>query len=70
MARVPTIEELRQKADEARADAEHSSHPDLRNQLLAIAAEYERLAKRAEEVEERTQLRVSIEAHLSSWFKS
>ncbi len=38
----------RQQAGEMRALAERAANPGLRNQLLELAAEYEKLAERAE----------------------
>jgi hypothetical protein len=50
---IPTPEDLRRKAQECRDDAESYSNAELRAQLLAIAGEYDRLARRAEEFEMR-----------------
>lgn len=67
MAKIPTAEELRQKAEDTRAEAEQFKHPDFQAHMLKIAAEYERLAKRADEAKERERLRVQPGV-LESWF--
>jgi len=39
----------RDRAEEARANAEHLHDPDAKRMMLEIAASYDRIAKRAEE---------------------
>ena len=68
MVTVPTPEELRHKAEECREDALMVQTPDLRIQLLQIADEYERLAKRAEQFEECAQIGASNDEALKKWF--
>jgi hypothetical protein len=53
MARVPTIEELRGKAQECRANARDYREPALRQHMAEIADVYERLARNAEQHEAR-----------------
>ena len=69
MTMVRTIEEFRQKAQECRAEAETLENPEIRAAMFEIAAEYERLAVRAEAFEERHRLGVSNHASLINWFK-
>jgi hypothetical protein len=45
---MDTAAYYRQKAGEMRARAESAANPGLRNQLLELAAEYEKLAESAE----------------------
>ena len=54
--KTPTVVELRQKAQQCRIEAESYTIPDLRAQLLEIASEYDRLATRGEQFEERARL--------------
>ena len=50
---IPTIEELQAKANDCREEARSFQNPAIRENLLAIALEYDRLARRAEEYEAR-----------------
>jgi hypothetical protein len=50
MAIDATAEKLRQRARDKRAEAQHFLYPEVRDQLIAAAVEYERLAKLAEMV--------------------
>ena len=72
MVAIPTVEELKRKAEECRADAEEVQHPDFRANMLQIAAEYERLVKRAAEYEERQRVganTVVTEQLIKNWFE-
>jgi hypothetical protein len=53
---TPTVEELRQKAQRCRDDAESCAIPELRANMFEIANEYDRLAIRGEQFEERSRL--------------
>ena len=53
---LPTSHDLRRKAQQCRADAEGFTIPELREHLLEIAGEYERLAVRGEQFEARSRL--------------
>ena len=64
MATIPTVEELGRKAEQARQDADEFQTPVLRAKMFESAAEYERLAKRAEEFEEGARIGASNEAIL------
>ena len=48
MTTTPTVEELRAKARACFDEAEQFTHPDLKQKMIEIGLEYERLAKRAE----------------------
>jgi hypothetical protein len=67
MATIPTAEDLRRKAAQSREEAQRSTHPDTRAHMLEVAVEYERLAKRAEEFEERARIGASNEAAMKNW---
>ena len=67
-ANIPTVEELRRKAETTRAEADRFTQADLRAYMIAIAEEYERLAKRAEDAEERVRVGASNEASLVKWY--
>jgi len=54
--KIQTVEDLRQKAQQCRADAASFTVPELRAYLLKIASEYDRLAARGEQFEERARL--------------
>jgi hypothetical protein len=68
VANIPTTDELRRKAEECRAQAQGFRTPESKAHLLDIAAEYERLALRAEAAAERERLGVSNEAALTNWY--
>jgi hypothetical protein len=57
MAAIPTADEHRRKAEETRPDPAGFKTPDIRAKMLEIAAQYERLARRAEEFSERAHWR-------------
>lgn len=67
MATIPTADELRRKAEQTRAEAQELQVPDIRTKMLEIAAEYERLARRAEEFEERARIGASNDQLLTRW---
>ena len=67
-AKIYTTEELRRNAEETRAEAARFTQPDLRAKMLEIAAEYDRLAKRAEEAEENERIGASLAPALNNWF--
>ena len=69
MANIPNIHELRRKAEETRAEAETFATRELRTQMMVVAAEYERLAIRAEEYEERARLGITTPHLLENWLK-
>lgn len=54
--KTPTVEEFRQKAQQCRAEAESYTVRESRALLLEIAHEYDRLAARGEQFEERARL--------------
>lgn len=54
MPNVATAEELRRKAEECRTDAHQFIVPETKAHMLATAAEYERLAMRAAQFEQRS----------------
>ena len=68
MSGVPTPEELRYKAVETRAEAEAFATQELRMQMFKIAAEYERLATRAEEYGERARRGLATPHVIENWF--
>lgn len=70
MANIPTADELRRKAEECRAQALGFQIPESKAHLLEIAAEYERLAIRAEMDAERQRMGANNEAALMKWFTS
>ena len=49
LSRGPSVEELRVKAEDCREQARTFQSPELREHLLRIALEYDRLATRAED---------------------
>jgi len=65
---TPTIEELRGKAKQCQADAERSTIPELRANLLKIAAEYERLALRGEQFKAHSQNPAGRMIALNRWY--
>jgi len=52
MAMTSMTEELKRKAAQIRFDAERIDAPEVRAKMLEIAAEFELLAKRAEQLSE------------------
>jgi hypothetical protein len=68
MATIPTTEELIRKAEETREQARLFTHPEIRAHMLEIAAEYERLAKRAEDFKERARIGASNDNSLKDWY--
>ena len=68
MANIPIADELRRKAQDCRQEAQGFQSIDIRASMLEVAAEYDRLAIRAEEAEERKRLGVSNETALKNWF--
>ena len=69
MATIPAAEELRRKAEATREAADLFTHPDTRAKMSEIAAEYEQLAKRAEEFDERTRLGARCDDILNNWHR-
>ena len=67
MVNIPTLEELHRKAAKTRDEAKLFTHPDFRAGMLEVAAEYERLAKRAEDFEERARISASNEGAMKNW---
>ena len=49
LSRDPSVDELRAKAEACREQARTFHSPDMREHLLKIALEYDRLAKRGED---------------------
>jgi len=69
--RLPSRDDLRRKAQQCRSEAEGRTIPDLRAHLLEIAAEYERLAVRGAQFEERSRLPTANPMNaiaLTQWF--
>ena len=69
MSSIPSAGELRRKAAETRGEAEAFTTSELRANMIEVAAEYERLAERAEEFEERARLGVANPNALEDWLK-
>jgi hypothetical protein len=69
MTNIPTSSELRRKAQDCRTEAHAFQTADIKANMLEIAAEYDRLAIRADEAEERQRLGASNAAGLTNWFR-
>ena len=69
MSSIPNARELRRKAEETRGEAATFTILELRASMTEVAAEYERLAGRAEDFEERARLGVANPHALERWLK-
>jgi len=66
MVNIPTPDELR-KGAEARDEARLFTNPDVRGGMPAVATEYERLAKRAEEFDGRARVGADNDRAMENW---
>jgi hypothetical protein len=67
MAGLPSAEEQRRKAEECREEAAQYTVSKMRAQMLATAVDYEQLAQRASEFDQRTRVGANNDRALTNW---